>query len=285
MCTIHLFDGVNPDVKQRHLEQIEKDWKSNPDGGSVLILDDHNEVTIRFQTIKLRYLMAMLKTSKGTTYVVHLRNSTTAQQGVPGCHMFDSPSGEWIYCHNGIIWGAGYKHRVDSLQLGNELDSLAYVDDKEITLPNWQDHDFANVIAYHTIERRLFVHRSYSGQLHHDGDNWSSLRIDHNYNSVSPGWYNPDGSPIEVYPERRVIYGRFNRAWEHDSHTLPSRLDVVHPMDIPFGDDDPDTLHDGLVSCDLCQQSFECRDIVESDNLTFLCHDCHKWVRAGGITP
>lgn len=276
MCTIHTFDGVNADTKDRHLQQIADDWKTNRDGGSVIILDDHNEVIVRFQTTKLKHLLSCIKTSKGTRYVVHLRASTTPQVGVGGCHMFDSPSGEWIYCHNGIIRTKDAEaYRVDSIALGDELDCESVVSEKELILPDWSHHGFANVIAYNSMTASIFIHRSNGGQLHHDGKgNWSSHRIDRNYSPVSPGWYTLTGEALLQYPETPVVSyyrykGYFDR-WNDDEFL----------RDIPSADLHPDSLvtQDGTeyVTCDDCGSYEKESDMMVNGHDT-LCPHCYAW--------
>ena len=274
MCTLHCFEGSNADVKSRHIDQIERDWQRNSDGASVIMLDDHGECLLRFQTIKLKYLTSMLKSSKGTRYIVHLRASTTPTTGVSGCHCFDSESGEWIYAHNGIVYGhiASYA-RVDSLQLGHELDTESYVDGERCELPDWTHHNFANVIAYHTYTQRVFVHRSDGGSLHHDGNgNWSTVRINQHYNPVLPGWYTVHGECLVKYPES------VHSPWLYRGHGhWQYKPDVSANTTTPSSsaDDAP------YVECD------DCRDMYPVSSLSLwgqlnLCPKCYDW-QTGGV--
>lgn len=279
MCTIHLFDGTNNDTKDRHLQQIADDWKNNRDGGSVLILDDHNEVIVRLQTTKLKHLLSCIKSSKGTRYVVHLRASTTSQTGVGGCHMFDSPSGDWVYCHNGIIHSAeASKHRVDSLCLGPELDSESDISEEAIVLPDWSGYSFANVIAYNSVFATLFIHRSHSGQLHTDGKgNWSTCRIDRNYEALAAGWYAIDSTPIVLYPERPIVsYYRYgNDAWRD---SIREYLKDVPPEMLLSDSEDTLTSQDGTEyrPCDDCG-AYEKESDLMTHGHDILCPHCYAW--------
>ena len=201
MCTLHLF---HDSAKAQHLKQITDDWSTNEDGASAILLDQFGNVYFRFQTTDLRCLLSVIKTSKAARYVVHLRAATTSTQGVSGCHGFDSDSGEWIYFHNGVIFSSdSFRHRVDSLALGDELDNHDDIDSgRYVWLPDWSRHNFANVIAYHTFESELFVHRSHHGRLHHDGaGNWSTNPINGAYLPVEPGWYAGSGDTIHTYDD------------------------------------------------------------------------------------
>lgn len=288
MCTLHSFDGNVPDVKARHLDQIERDWQRNSDGASVVMLDDHGNCLIRFQTTKLRFLLSMLKTSKGSRYIVHLRASTTACQGVSGCHMFDSESGVWIYAHNGIVYGrVASESRVDSIQLGHELDN-AWSDKPDTwDLPDWDHHSFANVIAYNTVLRDVYIHKSHSGSLHHDGNgNWSTIRINQDYNPVVPGWYTLEGDQLSAYETRPSYSGQYWR-WNGErmsddilrqiSGDGGESLPIILPKDIAdVSEDKP------YCECDDCGDLYPPADMLQHGQFT-LCPKCYDWQTGGKL--
>jgi hypothetical protein len=196
MCTLHLF---NAESKLIHVQAIAREWKSNSDGGSVVLMDENNNVYLRAQCTKLQHLVRLIMTSDAAKYGVHLRASTTMVQGVSGCHWFDSPSGEWIFSHNGIIDNPS-RHRVDSIGLGHDLD-----DNKDY--PDWTHHDFCNVLAIQQYNRcaSIFVHRSYNGNLYYNEltDCWSTNKMNSDYHFVeTAGWYDEGGYIQREYPKR-----------------------------------------------------------------------------------
>ena len=190
MCTIHVFTGDFA-TKKRHTKQIITDYLGNYDGSSAILLDENNDVFLRVQCTQLCDLMAIIRATKARTYIVHLRASTSSTEGIPGCHMFDTTSGDWTYCHNGVI-SQGRGLRVDSLILDDSLDSV-YPDELE-TLP----YGFANVVAYHHATRMIVIHRSTGGRLTTDSNgNWSTNAITADYKDFETvGWCALDGAPM-----------------------------------------------------------------------------------------
>jgi len=279
MCTIHTFSGLCPDTKHRHLVQIEQDWKTNDDGGSLLLLDEHNQCYLRMQCTQLKHLLACIKSSKASRYVVHLRASTTMVTGVPGCHMFDSPSGQYIYCHNGII-RQGDKYRVDSMIVGDVLDNECGEYGDDYYYPDMAHWDFANLIVLDTISDKLLIHKSYSGRLHHDGKgNWSTNRINGKYKSpVHDGWYAVDGDIMLAYPVKPVMsYSYTVRQWykeqgiaveTNDVPTESAYQPLYHGESYCRECECADVLNDGGL-CDLCARYFDAcanDEIKDSDN-------------------
>ena len=276
MCTIHTFNGLCPDTKHRHLVQIEQDWTTNNDGGSVLLLDEHNQCYVRLQCTQLKHLLNVIKSSKASRYVVHLRASTTATTGVPGCHMFDSPTGQFIYCHNGII-PAGHKYRVDSMIVGDVLDAECGQTKEEYFLPIISHWDFANLIVLDTIADCLIVHKSYSGRLHHDGlGNWSTNRINSRYRSPDcDGWFNLFGESMLVYPERPPVttYRYSVSQWYKEREQLIDRNEL---SDIAY-----DPLYHGESYCKDCGFA----DVLNEAGLCDLCSRYFDACNADDKTP
>lgn len=221
MCTLYTFSA---DQKQAMIRQIASDWASNPDGGSMLVIDKQGDVESRIQTTSRKVLLAAIHTSHGSRYVVHLRAATGFVLGVGGCHMFDTPNGDWIYCHNGVT-NKGLGLRVDSLAIGEHLDSEGI--DGDIS-----DYGrFLNLIVFETRTNKLFVHRGEHGNLSTDcNGNWSTRVVDNRFKTVDvPGWYELDGSFISKtkYPKHVVIdYAKYSI-----SHRKPF-LDQLENCDI-----------------------------------------------------
>lgn len=193
MCTLHVFSGHRA-TKAAHLKQIASDLAWNSDGSSVIMLDECNQVYSRAQYMRPADLLAAIRKSNASRYIVHLRSATSWTTGVSGCHMFDTTSGDWIYCHNGVIReGAGL--RVDSLILNETLDRV-YPDE----LAPLQ-YGFANVIAIHQPTDTILIHRSIGGSLTTDGNgNWSSHSISADYVAFDEiGWFDVIGNRIEQF--------------------------------------------------------------------------------------
>jgi hypothetical protein len=272
MCTLHLF---NAESKLVHVQAIAREWKSNSDGGSVVLMDGDNNVFLRAQCVKLQHLVRLIMTSDAAKYGVHLRASTTQVQGVSGCHWFDSPEGEWIFAHNGIIDNPE-RHRVDSIGLGYDLDN-----DRDY--PDWSHHDFCNVLAIQQYARcaAIFIHRSYDGNLYYNEltDCWSTNKIDNDYRYVEQaGWYDEGGYIQREYPKRsykhymptryqyfRQRYNAIHNAVD-SSIVRPSFESTESGLIIPTKDS-ADELEakvsaSELVYCESCQFHVPSKDLV-----------------------
>ncbi len=184
MCTIHLFPA---EYAAEHIKHIELDYVSNCDGTSLLVIEG-GEIVSRIQSLKLATVVKALKQkhSTETLFAVHLRASTswdTGCQAINGCHWFPTTSGDWTYCHNGII-EQGRHLRVDSLILDNWLNGF---EPEELeALP----YSWANVVAVHN-SGRVMIHRSKQGSLYSSLDckRYSTkpmLEVDY---PVSAGWH------------------------------------------------------------------------------------------------
>jgi len=277
MCTLHLF---NAESKLIHVQAIAREWKSNSDGGSVVMMDEHNNVFLRAQCTKLSHLVRLIMTSDAAKYGVHLRASTTMVQGVSGCHWFDSPEGEWIFAHNGIIDNPE-RHRVDSIGLGYDLDN-----DREY--PDWSHHDFCNVLAIQQYARcaAIFVHRSYDGNLHYNEltDCWSTNKIDKDYRYVNEaGWYDEGGYIQRCYPKRSYKhytpatkrYSYFGMKYSEycgtnlasakpvESGLIIPKKELVLPDDMIEADElEAKASASELAYCDSCQFHVPSKDLV-----------------------
>jgi hypothetical protein len=190
MCTIYTFDARS---KADFLKRICRDWESNPDGGSLVAIH-RGKVAMRLQTPQKKVLASAIASTSAERFVVHLRAATTMATGVSGCHMFDSPSGEWIYCHNGVIPNPD-RLRVDSLALGEDLDR------GWSELPDWSRYGFCNVIAvrHGRGDAEVFIHRSMGGTLFTDDEgNWSSKPVNTRFRPVEQGgWHDLSGVLID----------------------------------------------------------------------------------------
>lgn len=160
----------------------------NPDGASVVVVGPTGTPVIRAQVLLLKNLVSLIAGTNGSTFLVHLRASTTSVRGLPGCHMFDTPSGDWIYSHNGVIFD-GMRYRVDSMIVGDVIDGVG--PDELTTLP-WS---FANVVAIHN-SGEIRVHHSFAGKIHSDWKgNWATCAITDDYTEVFRiGWHNREGT-------------------------------------------------------------------------------------------
>ena len=251
MCTLHLF---NHDAKSRHIEQIVKDWPRNPHGASVCFLDDLGIVQLRCQCIELQQLVDLLWLVDANQYMVHLRMSTTRVEGVQGCHMFDSPSGDWTYSHNGVIHTKEARRlRVDSLVLGNELDLANQYSSGTVAggLPDWEFYDFANVLALDNASGTVYAHRSFCGGLTTDFEgNWSTNPVSSRYVDVPPGWYRSSGEVVHLYGPILNDCGKF--AGQND---------------------DKNDEEDDYRQCESCE-TLCTSDELESWGPYLLCNDC-----------
>lgn len=262
MCVLHCFDC---DAKPRHIDRIVLDWQTNNDGGSVCFLNDEGDVFLRCQCVELQQLIDLLWLVDASRYMVHLRMSTTPVDGVQGCHMFDSPDGSWTYAHNGVIYTQEAKrYRVDSLVLGNELERANSQVHGTVTngLPDWQEHDFANVLALDNLSGTLYVHRSEYGKLttDHNG-NWSTVAVDGTYHPLKAGWYNVDGSAIHLYGRPSDRYRYLDYVETGDRLELPIvdseyRYDVCSSCDTLCVDDEL-TMWGEYPVCDDCMSALE----------------------------
>jgi hypothetical protein len=204
MCTLHVYNNSDSSVRYVNVVQIADDWRYNSDGASVLFMDEKQRIYFRGQFTRLGDLLKCLKQSKAVTILVHLRASTTDTTGVSGCHMFDSPNGNWIYAHNGIISNAdAAKCRVDSLVVGPVLDKHDgnQLSDGTTDLPDLSHWSFANLICVHVKTGKILIHKSAGGKLSHDGNgNWSTYSINRDYTDIyAAGWYDINGEQLVKY--------------------------------------------------------------------------------------
>jgi len=164
MCTMYTVpvSMLNPLI-----DQLEKDYPSNHDGCSAIGLPDQwvdgdTAILWRFQSMGFGNFVKTLRIlSRSVSRVcVHMRAATQGFPSVANCHFFDTDSGDWTYCHNGMIHDT--LHRVDSLAIGPQLDGREYGD-----LVSFPSHwDFANVIAANQCTGSVVVHRSRCGKLY-----------------------------------------------------------------------------------------------------------------------
>jgi hypothetical protein len=183
--------------------------------------------------------------------------------------MFDSPTGQFIYCHNGII-NEGFRHRVDSMIVGEILDAEAGLYGREYYYPEISHWDFANLIVLDTETDTLLIHKSYSGRLHHDGKgNWSTNRINGKYKApLHDGWFALDGSTLLAYAPRPVVSYQYSfKQWYRDQGII--------------GHTDINEVIDAAYDCALHGESY-CRDCGFPDTLndSGLCDLCSRYVDA-----
>ena len=194
MCTIHVFPAEHT---TEHVKQIELDYNANPDGASLIVIQE-NEIVLRIQSLTLTPVIKLLKAkhNAGTLFAVHLRASTSWGnhcQPINGCHWFSTTSGDWTYCHNGII-RQGERLRVDSLILDNWLDGFE-PDELEDLPYNW-----ANVVAVHS-SGHVMVHRSKQGSLYRSLDckRYSTKPMPDVGCPVKVGWHNYNETSFDRY--------------------------------------------------------------------------------------
>lgn len=169
MCTLY---AVPSSFVPKLIPRLREDSEYNPDGFSAVGVCTNFStpdgplyrscIRWRFQTLDFREFASFLKMFRQTvdTVCVHLRAATAGHVGIPNCHFFDTPDGNWTYCHNGIIPCTFY--RVDSLAIGDQLNGRIVHD-----LPNLPYHwDYANVIAIHNASGAVYVHRSQRGKMY-----------------------------------------------------------------------------------------------------------------------
>lgn len=213
MCTLYTVpvSMLNPLIAQ-----LEKDYPSNHDGCSAIGLVDQQSaldiaVLWRFQSMGFRNFVKTLRTlAKSVTRVcVHMRAATQGFPSVANCHFFDTDSGDWAYCHNGIIHDV--PHRVDSLAIGPQLDNRDPGD-----LTQFPRHwDFANVIAANQHTGDIVVHRSRCGTLYVSPDftAFGSRRLSPDWYEVThKGWYyvvrgyeSPNPSNTDIPPDQVLL--------------------------------------------------------------------------------
>lgn len=244
MCTLYIFSA---EVKSKFIDQITKDWKNNNDGGSCIMLDEYDDVYVRIQCTELKHLVAVLKSSKAARYCVHLRAATTSAMGVTGCHFFDSPNGEFIYAHNGVI-SDGNHLRVDSLIVGEWLEN-----DKS-GMPDMSAEYYANLIVYDTLTKKLTVHRC-GGSLYTDNrGNWSTTRLNQHFHYVcSEGWYGMSGKQMVVYPAKPKFYtlGKRKFSFNYSDADVYYRTKTFKPC-LSCGESSADVIYNHIADCDLC---------------------------------
>jgi hypothetical protein len=238
MCTLYTFEA---NQKVKFSRRINEDWRTNDDGGSILMIDAIGNVVSRLQTTSRHVLLSAIASSKAARYVVHLRMSTGVVGGVSGCHMFDSPDGGFIYCHNGVT-SKGDSYRVDSLVFGEQFDTFgAPCDVVEFGRA-------ANLIVYNCMTNEIVIHRGDWGSLHTDcNGNWSTKTMK-GFQSVDvAGWYKLDGSFISKTKYPKETSFSLVRYRTYDYSAWLKKCDLC-------GEEKYTTKYDPNQQCECCQQ-------------------------------
>jgi predicted glutamine amidotransferase len=192
MCTLHYYRN-NPHNAKLHMMAISNEWHSNPDGAAIMFIRKHPVTKLQYaaeliQAVDLAAVLRYLKYADCYSVIVHLRGATTSITGLPGCHGFHSPYGDYTVFHNGVVPNPeGY--RVDSMVISEYLEQNLFHGDTPIhkfNLP-W---GFANLLVWDNVSQKGYAHASECGTLYRHrihgistrvlGDGWQRLAI---------GWY------------------------------------------------------------------------------------------------
>lgn len=176
MCTILSFDyNTFTSNQDAIIKRIREDFVRNSHGNSLILASSDPKKSLVLQTLDLDTVITVLTTVPFLRFWLHLRHSTTATQGLAGCHAF-TPNNGWYVMHNGILReGQSNKLPVDS-QAISEL--LRYTDTRTVTEHLLKNETYANVFMIQPEKGKWTVCRSKQGTLFWDGiENFSSNPI------------------------------------------------------------------------------------------------------------
>lgn len=192
MCTLHYYRNNKRNTKI-HTDAIAQEWNSNPDGSALLFVRKHPATGILYaaeliQSLDLAVTLRYLQQTDAYSVFVHLRGATTATTGLPGCHGFHSPYGDYTVFHNGVIPNPdGY--RVDSIRIGEFLEGEVFstMEPLNSVFMPW---NFCNLLVWDNVQNRGYAHASQSGNLFkHPVHGISTRSLGTGWNKLSVGWY------------------------------------------------------------------------------------------------
>jgi len=219
MCTIITVNTVTADL----LDRVRADAIGNPDGIAIVAYFGNGVDSFEvYKTVDTTRAVDYLS-SLGTNLVrvwVHLRHGTTSATGVAGCHFWGS--GEYLYCHNGILSSAkARQYDVDSQLIGDLL-KLGKGSDSLGALLSAMKENFANVFTINTVACDYTVIRQTSGSLFTDNvGNFSTVSFGSITTPVACGaTYNydlpkPVVAPLSIYANE--YYSSYFRDYFRDS--------------------------------------------------------------------
>ena len=92
------------------IEELERGWTTNPDGGGYAYIDEDNRVQSVFSMDKdsfiLQYLESFATYGTSSPFMVHMRIATHGSVSLANCHPFTidlDGDGDMMFMHNGII--------------------------------------------------------------------------------------------------------------------------------------------------------------------------------------
>ena len=97
-------------VRALTIEELEKGWATNPDGGGYAYIDEDNRIQAIYSMDKdsfiLQYLESYATYGTSSPFMVHMRIATHGSVSLNNCHPFTidlDGEGEMMFMHNGII--------------------------------------------------------------------------------------------------------------------------------------------------------------------------------------
>jgi len=92
------------------IDELERGWVTNPDGGGYAYIDENNEIQAVFSmdmdTFILQYIESFATYGASSPFMVHMRIATHGSVSIANCHPFTiqlDGDGEMMFMHNGII--------------------------------------------------------------------------------------------------------------------------------------------------------------------------------------
>lgn len=161
MCTLLTVAKATFQANPRAIvERIQRDWIDNPDGYSLLILDELGQWT-QLRGFAIDLAIDALYALDWQRIWLHQRWATQGEVNLDNCHGWSYRG--YITMHNGALTAADAQRLpVDSMALGRWL--LAGTLARRL-----ESEAFANVFVIDTNAGGYAVHRSLAGSLHTNG--------------------------------------------------------------------------------------------------------------------
>jgi len=143
VITICVAIAQGQGAKTLTIDQLERGWNTNPDGGGYAYINEHNRIvtfkSMDMDTFILSYIDAHEKYGATSPFVVHMRVATHGKVDITTTHPFTvnlGGEGEMIMAHNGIIGS------MDVLTDEDTSDTMAFIEHVlEYLSDDWLDSE------------------------------------------------------------------------------------------------------------------------------------------------
>ena len=286
------------------IEELEKGWDTNPDGGGYAYINDDNEIEAVYSMDKdafiLQYLESHATFGASSPFMVHMRIATHGSVSLSNCHPFKvelDGDGDMMFMHNGII--DNMEEDIKGTDLtdteGLALFVLSDMHDGWLDNPHMVDFietfiDYSKLVFLTTspeLDKQLYILNDSNGVWSENGiwySNYSCFqykkaktkKVYSEYNAYGRGWgYGDDddyATSGKAYYNNGVEHASFGD-WLRDDH---ERRYSAEEMRLATHPDHIEMLNESIIRGDMCPV---CTGIV-SCLCDDTCGECYEYYHA-----